>query len=452
VKVAIIPALGLGVALTLSAARSTTSGQPEWTLREDMRLGAAAGPEDDLPPIGRVVVGRDGTVFALGTAGEIIVFDRAGSILRRVRGLRDSVIQASTRELMDSAIARLDSTVRRQQIGVSSVFTLGGVSRAAPAMGLIGDTLWVITERAGRVTLFGRQGDVVGTIPYTRNVVGGLADTPLALLADRSLLRTITPPVLPQNRPDPPMPPPPGQYRMPVIPAPPVPEADREARGFLLRASPGGVVVQGLEIFIESRASFTVPNQYGETARLPHPFGDAPLVAVTPDGSEIVFVERYSAARAGPASFLVARFDVRTGKRTARRHEYLASPIQPASVDSIVSRMVDSANTPLARWFYYGFPSPGAAKATVRAALDVPSYHVPVTEVVAGADRTVWLREQTSGRWSAYGADGEVAGRIAIPPGARFLYADDRAIWVGVELPRGQPGARVLVRYRLERP
>jgi hypothetical protein len=114
--------------------------------------------------------------------------------------------------------------------------------------------------------------------------------------------------------------------------------------------------------------------------------------------------------------------------------------------------MVDSADSPLQRSFLNGFPSTTTARHTIRAALDVPAFHAPVTEVLAGADRTVWLREHGTGKWIVLARDGNVLGRIALPSGARLLHGDRETAWAVLEPTRGRAGSRALVRYRLEAP
>jgi hypothetical protein len=238
---------------------------------------------------------------------------------------------------------------------------------------------------------------------------------------------------------------------MPIVPGPALPGANMPAQELLVRTRPDGTVLQGLEIYVAARPPIVIQGPYG-SARFPYPFQDNPLIGVSPDGREVVFVERYGATRPGPARYSIARFDVVTGKRSARFHEYTPFPITPRAIDSLLTRLVDSATTAARGAFSYAFPSPGEAKAALRAALDPPAFHIPVTDMLVGADRTVWLAERLTGRWLAHTPDGGIAGRVALPPGARLVYADRDTIWVANVAPGGRTGARVLVRYRIVKP
>jgi len=145
----------------------------------------------------------------------------------------------------------------------------------------------------------------------------------------------------------------------------------------------------------------------------------------------------------------VARYDGRTGKRTARPYPYTPQPLTQAASDSIANHLLDSIPNPFGRGFLEGFESRSAARAAMLRPLDITEFHSPVTEVVAGADRTVWLREQASGRWVVLGRDGEVLGRVALPRGARLLHADAGSVWLMLPDRPGVPGSRTLIRCRV---
>ena len=437
-NVQIVTLLALAGALAWSGGEAPTSEPPDWTLREELRLDSRHGPDD----VTQVAVGRDGAIYVLSPRTGITVFDRGGAVVRRVR-VPDSVIVSGLRELAESALSR-----RRD--GLSPSQEVGAVPRIWSSMGWLGDTLWVIDRSTRRVQLLGAQGNSVGAIPFTRDVEGGRAGTALAVLADRSLLRGVVVDDRHSRAPTYPRSTPPGQYRMPIIPGPALPGESLPHQGFLVRTTPDGTVLQGLEIFVEPRQSIIVRSPYGST-RFPYPFQDNPFIGVSPDGREVVFVERYAATRPGPARYYIARFDVATGRRSARFHEYTPSPITPETIDSILTRLVSSAATSEHRRFAYAFQSPAEAKVALRAALDAPSFHAPVSDMVVGADRTVWLEERAAGRWLAHTPDGRIAGRVSLPSGARLVFADLDTMWVATTAPDGKAGSQYVVRYRIVR-
>ena len=466
-------ALAAVIPLALATAPVALRAQvPVWSLREELRIGQGAFL-DDLPEIISFVTGRDGHGYALSTAAELLIFHPRGRLLRRmptiVPDAADREVDERARRLLEMAIAQIPPDAQgnaERALGRRRIRR----SYDPMALGWVGDTLWLSRFGVTRLGLFNRNGDSIGTLPYAMDLGGPLANAPRALLPDRSLLWSITESPAERWPPEGVFPPPPGRYRMPVfpgapstsgtpgtqpVPGSPGPAATPEpppAQRFLLRATLGGQVVQGMEMFTQSRRSTMVANPHGVTARIPIPFQDDPLFAVTPDGSEIVFVERYHAQRPGQASYMVARFDGRTGKRTARAYPYTPVPVTPATGDSIIRRLLGDPGSPVSRQFLEGFESPAAARGAILRALDVTKYHAPITDLVAGADRTVWLREHGTGAWLVLDRDGNAIGRVTLPPGTRLLHADRGSVWALLEdAPPGAP-ARTLVRHRVVKP
>jgi hypothetical protein len=441
-------AVMLALIATPVAARGQASA---WTLREELRLGNGASI-DGLPPIARLVTNRDGHAYALSNSGEVIVFDRAGRVLRRVQTITR---EQNEKELRELAIERMERL--RQELPEGARIQGPITVRSGPPqvtvvdirMGWVGDTLWLSRFGMRHVALFNASVSGIGTIPFTPEIDGRPANHPLALLADRSLLRTITSQESTTWPPDRVIRPPYGTYQMPVIPAPPLPRDEQPLHGFLLRSAPDGRVLQGLEIFIQPRKPVVIENPYGVTATIPIPFQDHPLIAVTPDGSEIIFVERYRAQRPDQATYSVARFDARTGKRTARPYAYKPVPLTPATGDSLVSRLIDSTRSPITPQFLDGFRSPAAARAAILEDLDIGEYQTPIADVIAGADRSVWLREHVTGSWIVLGRNGDMLGRVTLPSDVRLLHADADTVWGLSERGAGSSVSRALIRYRL---
>ena len=438
-------AVALLCGLLLSAPPSMARAQaPEWHVREELRLGGGQAPTRSIPRILRATVGRDGTLYALSDGGELLIVGRAGDLTRRVRLHADGTAEVEPEEQPPSR------SPRERRPDSAPATARGPAFAQSAAMGWFGDTLWVLAGSMRHVALLGPKGDVIRRIPFSRNVAEERANLPLALLADGSLLRTITQSIDPGDEGLPPPGPPEG-YQMPIIPfrLPGVDDAQRVERHFLVRATPGGRVLQGLETFTDGQTRVTVRSPLGDMRAIPLPFRDHPLVAVPPDGSEVVFVERYAAARAERATYSVVRFDARTGKRSARPYPYVPAPITRATRDSIASRLIDSGDSPIDRRFLNGFLSPGDARTAILRAIDVGEFHAPITEVVAAADGSVWLREQASGRWVVLGRDGAMLGAIALPSGVRLLHADAGAAWGFIEGPAERPASGQLIRYRL---
>ena len=441
--------------LALAAAPIASRAQvPTLSVREELRIGKGAFT-DELPEISSLVTGTDGRAYALSRSVEILIFDRRGRLLRRVptisRDQPDGGLSDRARNLLDRVTGRIPAESAGNRT-LSTGALRFSIAYDPLAMGWVGDTLWISRSGVTHVGLFDRNGDSTGALAFAIDIEGQRANTPRALLPDRSLLWSITQSQGEGWLGDRPIPRPPEMYRMPVIPGPPVAHDDAPPQGFLLRATPAGKVVQGLEIFTPPRRSAPVVNPRGVTAWIPSPFQDHPLIAVTPDGSEIVFVERYGARRPEQGRYVVVRFDGRTGRRTARAYPYVPIPVTPATRDSIVRRLTDGSESSLSPHFLAGFGSPAEARAAIERPLAGAEYHSPITDVIAGADRTVWLREHGTGAWLVLGHEGDVIGRVTLPRGARLLHANRDAAWALVTEGPAQTPIRTLVRYRVGTP
>ena len=446
------------VATALGAAwPASINPTPEWRAREELRIGGGPGI-GKLPRVSRVAVGRDGAVHVLTRTDELMAFDPRGGQFARQHVISGDRRNAITKDEVLAGMRRtreesehLPRGAGRYESGSGPGFT-AVTSDSSRGLGWIGDSLWAAVRGTDTIALFRPDGRRVGEIAYSPSLDGSPASFPLGMLADGSLLRTISSRDPGTRAPERSMPPPPEAFRMPVIPGPPSREDDEADHGFLVRASTDGRVLQGLEIFAERRLPVVLRNPYGSAVKLGIPFQDHPLIAVTPDGAEVIFVERYRPSRQGSASYSVARYDVLTRRRTAHHYPYTPRPVSRTSIDSLLALIVDSPGAPVSDHFVHGFPSVRAAKAVVEAALEIPPYHPPVIDLVAGADRTVWLREHATAPWRVIGRDGALLGTVALPPGVRLVHADAEVAWGVVDPPRGSDASAVLIRYRLLKP
>ena len=446
----------LGATMVAAAWPGTGSEAPEWRVREEIRIGAGAGIER-LAQVSKLVAGRDGRIHVLTATDELIAFDRSGRLVHRRSVLseerRDSILRATA---LASARRMLDERARGP-IGPGGYDVRSGPgyddvrSDSSRALGWVGDSLWVALRGTGTIALIGQDGRVARESAYSPAVDGNPANFPVSVLVDRSLLRTISWRASTPRAREHSVPPPPESFRMPVVPGPPNRQEDDADRGFLVRASADGKVIQALEIFTEPQLPVVVRNPYGSGVQLEVPFQDHPLIAVTPDGAQVIFVERYRPPRVGPTHYSVVRYNVATGERSVRRHSYVPRSITRATVDSLLTLILDAPGAWVTDRFRYGFPSLPAAKAAIEAALEIPAHHPPVIDLVAGADHGVWIREHGASPWTVLDRDGAVAGTVTLPPGVRLLYADAETAW-GVMNPRGPDRSAVLVRYRLLKP
>jgi hypothetical protein len=414
-------ALVIHVVAAAATATLAAAQPPLWTLREELRMGAAPGPADDLANISGVAISKTGMAWVFQGGRSLVSFTPA---------------------LVAARHATTSGHVR---------------------FGWLGDTLWVVDVPRVAFALLDPAGSVVRRIPYahdpefesrppialgdgiTMRRVRPFDDNQpiLALLADGSILRAMDVPDASDTIPS---------ATLRVIPGPVRADTSVRTTGFLVRAGQDGRIIEGLEVFSTPWSDARIPSPYGHVARVPQPFQDHQLVALTPDGSEIVMVERFAAPRPGPWAYSVARFDLRSRKRTAHRFEYEPVPVTAAAVDSAVARLMDGSRGAISTTFLQAFPSPGAAGIALRAAIRRPAYHTPVTDVVVGSDRTVWLRASATGQWLAHSPSGSIVGRLSLPAASRLLAADAEHVWAASPMSAGPPGSEVLIRYRILRP
>ena len=422
--VRILAQLTVVAALAWGGERASRVPPSEWTLREELRLGVEPGPADDLAGLRGIAVSPTGTVYAFGV-GDLVVFGPDRRATRRP--------------------------------SVSTIPLRGGPG----GFGWWRDSLWAYDARGSFIALLNARGDVVRKLPYVGEPWDSPADsehrsgeptalrrsrrallgdtTFLALLADGSVLRTMPLPDASDTLP---------RATMRIIPGPARVDTSTRVTTLLVRAALTGEVLRGLEMLAGPWSDARVPSPYGHVARVAQPFQDHQLVATTPDGSEVIVVERFAPLRPGLATYAIARFHAVTGRRWSHRFQYDPTPVTETDVEVALSRMLDSARGAVPPQFVHGFPSRVAAASALRSVIRRPAYHSPFTDIVVGADRSVWLLEHATGRWVAHTADGRVAGSIALPARGRPVHADSGVLWTVA--PATEPGrGQVLIRHRI---
>ena len=146
--------------------------------------------------------------------------------------------------------------------------------------------------------------------------------------------------------------------------------------------------------------------------RLRHPFASNPLVAVPPDASFMVMVDREAPAGEERSAFRVHR--IALNGDTALSQDVPYSPIE--LVDSEIDSIARSIGAPQAE---RNELTEDRAAALVRGQIPWPQYRPPVTNVLAASDGSVWLRrEPTTGdsiRWDVVDAQLQRVGFVYLP-------------------------------------
>lgn len=150
-----------------------------------------------------------------------------------------------------------------------------------------------------------------------------------------------------------------------------------------------------------------------------HPLKASPAVAVYPDGSGVVVVERPEPEGPGEASYRLMIMDP-TGKVEVDR----SVPFTPVRAEEMLERLLEAQSQ--------GATEPGRT-AAIREAFHARQYHPPVSEVVAGGDGSVWIRREAarpdSVVWEVFGRNGRAIGRLVAPLMLQILWASRGEVW-----------------------
>lgn len=286
------------------------------------------------------------------------------------------------------------------------VRTLGGEGAGpgeflgATRLGWHGDSLWVSDPVQLRVTWFSRDGRVLRTDgPALRATQGYAPAVPRAVLADGSAL--VIPSLLGGDIDDA------GPARLPVLRVSRGGRADTLAwqslRNRMLRFGMGGRYTSMLQ-----------------------PWDDSPLLGAAPDGNAIVLVERPAATRREEGFFRVTRLDARGDTVYSRRFRYVPIAVPSGWRDEWVGEIAGR----IAR------PGSGLRARDVAAAMDaalyVPAFMPPVTDVAVGRDGSVWIRREQPGptaTWHVLNARGLIEANVRMPGELQVEEARRTNVW-----------------------
>lgn len=327
------------------------------------------------------------------------------------------------------------------------------------ALGLLGDTLWVMDGQTHRVRLFGPDGAELGTRQASpgEDTEGSAAPWELPARPLRPL---------------------PGGDFLGVTPE----AAEAVARGdqrrtMLLRMRADGSVLDTVWVRTwEPRDVLLVPRDgaaregggaYGE-----QPFADSPLWRATSDGT-VVVVDRRTPPQGEEPAFHVTRL-AETGDTLARA----TVPYDPVPLGN--DRVEDVASGLAGSWREFRREPgdtvvPDDLASRIAAELFVPPHLPPVTDVVVASDGAAWLRRASGDagaagpggvgaeagvdegegveadgtvEWWVMGPDGSLRARVSAPAGLRIHWAGpDHVLGSVVDA----AGSVALVRHAIRR-
>ena len=282
--------------------------------------------------------------------------------------------------------------------------------------GWTGDTLWVIDDARRRVSYFGPHGSFIGSESDTISSYGLHQTTLVAFLKGGRFL-TATQPAIRSVE--------------------PLPDS---AVGRLYVRDRSGTQARAI-LRTPLRGDVARVEYRGGPTLLAQPLADVPLVAVPPDGGQIVIVERPTPLSAA-GEFTVRRITSDGRPLSSRRYTFDATRVQQGVLDSIVRTYAKVlANTRSA--------AEAEIAAAVRRAFLHPQWFPAFDKAVVGDDGTVWLRSLAAPtRWVVLDRDNTKVAEVRLPATAILGLVQRERIWV---IERDADDIQSIVRYRLDR-
>lgn len=354
---------------------------------EDLRIGSVEDPDVGFSNIGGVAVADDGRVY---------------------------VIEAQDRQIR---IYGADGA----RLGAFGSAGEGPGEFGSPSgIGVLGDTVWVADGFANRMLLFDRDGGLLST--WTPRVNFGGAEggasvmyTAAALRPDRTVRTDFW---IAMRR---------GAQADTVVP--------------VLVVDSAGAIVDTLSLY---RAPPSVTNTVMVNDRevpIPPVQRTDPLFVHPADGSTVIVERPVALSESG--RFRVVRI-IEGDTVLDRAYPYAAVPFDPSLADVVAAEQSE-------RWAAATGADADVVRATVRAAMEVPAWQVPVSDARAGADGTLWLRREenpadSTAAWLVLDSDGSPLLTTRLPARASVHWSTREAVWAAVPDDLDVPW---LVRYRL---
>jgi hypothetical protein len=363
-----------------------------WTVREEVRIGGADNPTQELTRVGDVLLGAGGLIYIAQPSDLTIrVFDRTGRFLHNVG---------------------------RKGEGP-------GEFRMLHSIGFLADTLYATDQSLRRVSLFSPDGTVARTYGLATPLIGSpptriySPTVPTILLPDGTGIVRPSIPISWLNA---------GKEWIPIF----------------------RLMADGQSIDTITQAEYEVPNvvinSRGNRLGVPRPFSDAPIYELLADGTGILIVRRRAASATGPAMFQVVKIGLKGDTVFARNFQYEPMPLR----EPIIAHVIGEIHDRLARR-----PNP-PARAEIREALrdggHIPRMSVPVTDAASGLDGSIWLRRETTEArltvWQVLKQDGSLRATVELGRNQSVkVFSGDALIVTDVD----SLDVPFVIRYRIER-
>lgn len=262
-------------------------------------------------------------------------------------------------------------------------------------LGWKSDTLWITDRGLGRISLFSSDGDFIRIVSQVRvRVSAGTWIAPEALLGDGSVLARSG-----STRPG---------------------ESDSIPNVPLVRTTRRGEVLDTVFYHSQYGRLLSIENSSSKLLA-PHPFSDAPLYHLAPEGDWLVVLNRRVTSHSRPHYSLV-RLDVTGDTVFAKKIPYQPVTLSAETIDAWIADFLGKLA---------GRGSQSAR--SIREALHAPAYWPPVDQLVVGTDGSIWCRERTEerthSRWRVLDSQGTTEAMVRMPLGFELLYTDGVRLW-----------------------
>lgn len=369
---------------------------PRFVLQEELRVGSSDDPAVGFTRIAGVDVDDDGLVYVMETEDRHIrVYDADGNRVRTIGGPGEGPAE----------------------------FTFRG---ANARFGILSDTLWVSDTSAGRFSLFSLDGRLIETVQTAQTIAEVIPGVPLGLrpteyVGNGLFISTYSIP---------------GGVMSTIVNSP------EPVRAPVVSMDHMGVVRDTLR-YETIRGSSPVGVEFaGQRATVPQPPDESPLYV---DGRGGTYGVDRTVPEPGGDAFMTV-FKV-SGADTVynRRMRYLPKEWSPERVNRMMAaslriwgnRVGDGADT-------------AAAAAAIRAAMSLPPFQTPVSDIRLGEDEVVWLAREddptSPPEWVMVGPNGDPLGVVTGQPKTMLHWSNESTVWAVVLDDVDVPW---LVRYKL---
>lgn len=354
--------------------------EQRWSLTEVLRVGSADG-ESALTRVQGVAATSDGRQLIVGQPLDRVVL------------------------VVDTQTGALVRVLGRQGGGP-------GEFQSITAVGVVGDTIFVMDLRQQRVVFFS-----AGTGAH-------IATTRIA-----------SPPLEDVNRPAFPvaLTPAGGYWSQPAVSAMRIGNGMLDHVPIVLLASDGRIVKRVMEEIVAGTVSSAMLS--GRVLVFFQPLIKPMVVSYSSDGSSAVSVSNRSDGRA-----TVKRYDHRGTLVYERDLHFSPTPVPGEARDSLFDWFASLATR--------GGGSFLRARRIAHEHVVIPENYPPVTNVLVAQDGSAWLRLSHTHDWVVLGADGSRKGRVRIPPDLELLLPSEAHVWGVWRDPLDVP---YLVRYRIRK-